>query len=127
MSSQMNADRMKQRRKTVLVTGASGGIGRAICLGFAGAGWKVGVHYFNNAEGAATTVSLMSERVRGQEADGESKIYRADITLRSEVHDLVQNFVEILVAWTRWYATPALRGRTCDQAASGGLGARDRD
>lgn len=94
MSSQVNADRMKQRQKTVLVTGGSGGIGRAICLGFAGAGWKVGVHYFNNAEGAATTVSLMRERVRGLEADEQSKIYRADITLPSQVHQLVQNFVK---------------------------------
>ena len=94
MPFQVNADRMKKSQKTVLVTGASGGIGRAICLGFASAGWKVGVHYFNNAEGAATTVSLMRERVRGPEADEQSKIYRADITLPSQVHQLVQNFVK---------------------------------
>lgn len=93
MSSQVNADRMKKRQKAVLVTGASGGIGRAICLDFAGAGWTVGVHYCNSAEGAARTASLIRDRVRGMEADGKPKIYRADITVQGEVHSLVQNFI----------------------------------
>ena len=93
MSSQMNEDQMRKRPKTVLVTGASGGIGRAICLDFAGAGWVVGVHYCNSAEGAARTASLIRDRVRRREAEGKPKIYRADIILQSEVEILVKNFI----------------------------------
>ncbi len=89
----MNVKRWKQRRKTVLVTGGSGGIGRAICLNFAASGWTVGVHYLNSADGAAKTVSLISDRIPGKEAEREPKAYRADITLESEVHNLVQKFI----------------------------------
>ena len=144
MSSQMNADRMKQRRKTVLVTGASGGIGRAICLDFAGSGWTVGVHYCNSADGAATTASLISARAHGKEADGKPKIYRADITLRSEVHDLVRNFIrdcggldtivcnagiaaaELVIKqrvedWTRVIATDLTGAFHCVQAAGSAM------
>src|SRR5687768_10864134 len=93
MSSQMNEDQMRKRPKTVLVTGASGGIGRAICLDFADAGWMGGVHYCNSAEGAARTAALISDRVRRREAEGKPKIYRADIILQSEVEILVKNFI----------------------------------
>jgi 3-oxoacyl-[acyl-carrier protein] reductase len=86
-------DRMNKHRKRVLVTGASGGIGRAICLDFAGAGWTVGVHYCNSPEAAAGTAALISNRVHGQEPEGKPNIYRADITLQSEVQHLVQNFI----------------------------------
>ncbi|MGQ0665928.1 MAG: SDR family NAD(P)-dependent oxidoreductase, partial [Nitrospiraceae bacterium] len=41
----------------VLVTGASGGIGRAISLAFAAAGWFVGVHYHRNKAAAENTLT----------------------------------------------------------------------
>jgi NAD(P)-dependent dehydrogenase (short-subunit alcohol dehydrogenase family) len=41
---------------TALVTGASGGLGRAVAVALAGAGHDVGVHYRGDAEGAAETV-----------------------------------------------------------------------
>lgn len=47
-------------RGVVLVTGASGGIGRAICLEFARARWSVGVHYHTRlaeAERAAAEIA----------------------------------------------------------------------
>ncbi len=43
--------------RTALVTGASGGLGRALALGLARAGHDVGVHYRSDADGAAATVT----------------------------------------------------------------------
>ncbi|MBE6759087.1 MAG: SDR family oxidoreductase [Ruminococcaceae bacterium] len=40
------------RPKVVLVTGGSGGIGRAVALAFGIAGWRVAVHYNTNRESA---------------------------------------------------------------------------
>jgi len=42
---------------TALVTGASGGLGRAVALALADAGHDVGVHYRGDAEGAAATAA----------------------------------------------------------------------
>ncbi|WP_078882794.1 SDR family NAD(P)-dependent oxidoreductase [Streptomyces albus] len=45
--------------RTVLVTGASGGIGRGIALRFAAGGAAVAVHYRGDAAGARETVALI--------------------------------------------------------------------
>ena len=47
--------------RTVLVTGAAGGLGRAFALGFAARGYRVAVADLN-AEGAAETAALMVEQ-----------------------------------------------------------------
>lgn len=44
---------------TALVTGASGGLGRAIAVALAGAGHDVAVHYRGDADGAAGTASAV--------------------------------------------------------------------
>jgi 3-oxoacyl-[acyl-carrier protein] reductase len=59
--------------RTVLVTGASGGIGRALCLAFARAGWWVGVHYFTHVQAAEETLALV------RKAGGQGALYQADI------------------------------------------------
>lgn len=43
-------------KKTVLVTGASGAIGRAIALAFAPKGYRVAVHYHTRREEALAAV-----------------------------------------------------------------------
>ena len=57
----------------VLVTGASGGIGRAISLAFAAAGWSVGVHYHRNKAAAEETLAQVVI------AGGTGALYEADV------------------------------------------------
>ena len=65
--------------RTLLVTGGSGGIGRAICLAFARAGWWVGVHYFEHLREAERTLALVSK------AGGQGALYQADIRSIHEI------------------------------------------
>ena len=83
--NQMNRTNQMNQKRAVLVTGASGGIGRAISLAFAAAGWSVGVHYHRNKAAAEATL----EQVLA--AGGAGALYEADIR---ETH-AVQQMVEI--------------------------------
>ncbi|MBQ5863600.1 MAG: SDR family NAD(P)-dependent oxidoreductase, partial [Peptococcaceae bacterium] len=52
----------QQRNKTVLVTGASRGIGKAVAMQFAREGYKVAVHYNSGtAEAEALVAQLIQE------------------------------------------------------------------
>jgi 3-oxoacyl-[acyl-carrier protein] reductase len=62
-----------QFTQAVLVTGASGGIGRAICLAFATAGWSVGIHYHRNKAAAGETLAQVVI------AGGTGALYEADV------------------------------------------------
>ena len=65
--------------RTLLVTGGSGGIGRALCLAFARAGWWVGVHYFEHRREAERTLELVLL------AGGQGALYQADIRVSHEI------------------------------------------
>jgi 3-oxoacyl-[acyl-carrier protein] reductase len=74
------------QRKAVLVTGASGGIGRAISLAFAAAGWSVGIHYHRNKAAAEDTLNQVVT------VGGSGTLYEADIRDSHAVHRMVEAF-----------------------------------
>ena len=71
---------------TVLVTGGSRGIGRAICLEFAQAGWRIGVHYRTRQEEADRTAARVKDR------GGEGFTFCADIRDARQVDAMMRAF-----------------------------------
>jgi 3-oxoacyl-[acyl-carrier protein] reductase len=71
--------------KVALVTGTSGGIGRAAALELARRGAAVAVHYFSRREGAQQTL----EAIRS--AAGAAELFQADVSKLEEVRRLVQD------------------------------------
>lgn len=67
---------------TALVTGASGGIGRAIALALGGAGYRTALHYNTREAPAAEAASLIKER------GGTAEIFPADLTAEPQVERL---------------------------------------
>jgi 3-oxoacyl-[acyl-carrier protein] reductase len=75
-------------KKTVLITGASGGIGSAVAIACAKAGYAVAAHYHRN-EGAAQ--KLLGEiRALG----GEAELLRFDVTNRDECREVLDPWVK---------------------------------
>jgi len=71
--------------KSVLVTGASSGIGLATAVAFSKQGSFVGVHYFRTASGAAEAL----EKVK---ANSDGVMVRADARDEQQVDKMVQEF-----------------------------------
>lgn len=70
--------------KSVLVTGASGGIGRAVALAFGDRGYRVALHCHKNEKAARET----AEEIRSRGGSGEA--FPADLALESEVEALFE-------------------------------------
>lgn len=84
---------------TALVTGASGGLGRAIAVALAGAGHDVGVHYRGDPEGAAATAALV------QAAGCRAVTLRADLAVEGAT-DLDRACDDLLDACALRIGTP---------------------
>lgn len=69
-------------RDTVLVTGASGGIGRAIALAFGERGCNVALHYNSRREPALEAAKLIAGR------GGNAEAFQADLTAEAQVERL---------------------------------------
>jgi 3-oxoacyl-[acyl-carrier protein] reductase len=73
---------------TVLVTGASRGLGRAIAAAFGGEGAHVFVGYLSHAEAAAETVGLI------EKAGGSGRAVRIDVRSRESVDEAMARVTE---------------------------------
>ncbi len=73
--------------KSVLVTGASTGIGAAVAKGFAGCGAKVAIHCGSSLSEAEAVHAEITE------AGGTSKVFQADVRSTEAVHGLVESVV----------------------------------
>ncbi|CUS38042.1 SDR family NAD(P)-dependent oxidoreductase [Candidatus Nitrospira nitrificans] len=73
-------------RPAVLITGASGGIGRAISHAFGKIGWYVGVHYYRNKPAAEATLNHVLKD------GGSGAPYSADIREAESVRRMVDRF-----------------------------------
>ena len=71
-------------QRTVLVTGGSRGIGRAICIEFGRAGWQVVVHYRVNRLAAEETVEVI------RRAGGTAFFVQGDISHKQDCQSMVQ-------------------------------------
>jgi len=80
----MNQTNQMNQKRAVLVTGASGGIGRAISLAFAAVGWSVGIHYHRNKAAAKGTLAQVVA------AGGTGALYEADIRESHAVQQMVE-------------------------------------
>ena len=73
-------------RHAVLITGASGGIGRAISHAFGAIGWHVGIHYGHNKAAAETTLRQVQKR------GGTGSLYQADIRHADAVQQMISQW-----------------------------------
>ena len=75
--------------KTVLITGASRGIGASIALEFAKEGYNVVINYLNNDKRALMVQNMISEKY-----GVSSLIYKADVSQEEQVKLMVKEIVD---------------------------------
>ena len=71
---------MNLKNKTILVTGASSGIGQAIAIEFAKVGSTVLINYRKNKQGAEETLKEVQKCSQGE-------IYQADLIDKNQVDE----------------------------------------
>lgn len=76
--------KMKENKKTVIITGAGRGIGRASAALFGSKGWNVLIHYHRSADQANRLISELNDQYPGAAAG-----FQADITQRDQVDEMV--------------------------------------
>ncbi|MBM4138225.1 MAG: SDR family oxidoreductase [Nitrospira sp.] len=93
-------------RPAVFVTGASGGIGRAISLAFGAIGWHVGIHYSQNKPAAESTL----RQVRA--AGGTGDLYQADIRKWDSVQHMIDAWGTCVPTTAAFICNAGIAGRS---------------
>jgi NAD(P)-dependent dehydrogenase (short-subunit alcohol dehydrogenase family) len=70
-------------RPTVLITGASSGVGAGCAVAFATAGWDVAINFHGNAQGAERTAAAV------RAAGGRALVVRADVGDEAQVSAMI--------------------------------------
>jgi NAD(P)-dependent dehydrogenase (short-subunit alcohol dehydrogenase family) len=73
-----------ERRKSILLVGASGGVGLAIARDLANAGYDLALHYFENS----AELEVLAGELRNEGANVQ--LFPGDITQEAEVQELVK-------------------------------------
>ncbi|MCU6667367.1 3-ketoacyl-ACP reductase FabG2 [Enterobacteriaceae bacterium H4N4] len=79
--------------RSVLVTGASKGIGRAIAMKLAADGFCVGVHYHRDAAGAQDTLDAI------EQAGGSGRVLSFDVGNRAQCREVLEHEIATFGAW----------------------------
>jgi len=78
---------LKLKQQTVLITGASSGIGQAIAIAMGAQGANVVINHYNDEKGAAETLENV------QKAGGEGFIIGADVSKENEVVSMFESAI----------------------------------
>jgi 3-oxoacyl-[acyl-carrier protein] reductase len=81
---------MDFENRVVLVTGGSGGIGRAICATLAGEGMRIGLHFFRGDEVAKKVAAEL------RKGGAEVEVFQADLREPEGAQSLVDRVVDAL-------------------------------